>query len=53
MLNLLLGSVTLIAIFLHFMNMGSTLGTVCGVVSTAGLMLKTWMSRSALRASQG
>jgi hypothetical protein len=52
MLNALLGGVTLLAIFLQFMNMGTTLGTIAGAAAIVGLLVKSLMNRARYRAAQ-
>ncbi len=52
MLNVLLAAVTLVAIFLQFMNMGTTLGTIAGGVAIVGFLVKTLMDRARYREMQ-
>jgi hypothetical protein len=47
----LIGGVTLLAIFLAFVNGGTPLGRVFTLVSTVGLLIGTWNLRTRLRAN--
>ena len=51
MANRLIGGVTLLAIFLAFMNAGTRLGWLFTIASTFGLLLGTWNLRTRLRAN--
>ncbi len=39
MVNVLIGGITLLAIFLAFINMGTPLGAASSIVSTVGLLV--------------
>ena len=50
MLNALIGGMTLLAIFLAFVNMGTPFGTACAVASTVGLLVGVRNLRAQQRA---